>query len=65
MNKKKDFPISEAAVTVDTRQLQQLLNTGRGTATKIGEQAGAKITVGKCVLWDIRKIKRFLSEISE
>jgi len=33
------------------------------TAVKIGEAAGAKIQIGKRVLWNIGKVKKYLDAI--
>lgn len=52
-------------LTVDTAGLQSLLSAGRATAVEIGTAAGAKITVGRRVLWNVLKIQKYLDEISE
>ena len=52
-------------LTVDTAGLKNLLNAGHQTAVEIGTAAGAKITVGRRVLWNISKIQKYLDEISE
>ena len=41
------------------------LFTGIKTATEIGTAAGAKIYVGRRVLWNVAKIRKYLDEISE
>lgn len=55
----------KAHLTVDTEQLQELLNCGRKTAVEIGIAAEARITVGRRVLWNVRRIERYLDTISE
>lgn len=50
---------------VDTEALQALLMSGRKTATEIGMAAGARIKVGRRVLWNMEKIKKYLNDISE
>ena len=52
-------------LTVDTAGLQSLLSAGYPTAVEIGTAAGAKITVGRRVLWNVSKIQKYLDEISE
>lgn len=52
-------------LTVDTAGLQSLLSAGYPTAVEIGMAAGAKITVGRRVLWNVSKIQKYLDEISE
>lgn len=45
---------------VDTEMLQVLLSCGHKTATEIGENAEAKLYVGKRVLWSTEKIKEYV-----
>lgn len=52
-------------LTVDTAGLMQLMHAGIKTATEIGVAAGAKIYVGRRVLWNVSKIKKYLDDISE
>ena len=52
------------SLTVDTVGLQELLNAGIKTSTEIGVAAGAKIYVGRRVLWNVSKIKAYLDKIS-
>lgn len=65
MNKKSEMVVSCNSLTVDTTGLQELLNAGIKTATEIGVAAGAKIYVGRRVLWNVSKIKKYLDDISE
>lgn len=48
-------------VTVSTDRLAELLDCGKVTAKKIGEQANAKIQIGRRVLWNMDKIKAYLN----
>ena len=56
--------VSVNNLAVDTAGLQSLLSAGYPTAVEIGA-AGAKIHVGKRVLWNVSKVKKYLDEISE
>lgn len=51
-------------ITVDTAGLQSLLGCGRATAVEIGKQAGAKITLGKRVLWSVQKVQAYTQNIA-
>lgn len=51
--------------SVDTKELQEMLSCGRVTALQIGNNAGARIQIGKRVLWNVRKINDYLDSISE
>lgn len=49
------------SITVSTESLSRLLDCGRSTAVKIGEAADAKVRVGRRVLWNSNKIRKYLS----
>lgn len=51
--------------SVDTNELQEMLSCGRVTAIQIGTNAGARIQVGRRVLWNVRKVNVYLDSISE
>ena len=65
MRKTTQFGTSPKSLTVDTPRLMELLQCGRATAVQIGNEAEAKITIGRRVLWNISKIREYLDEISE
>lgn len=48
-------------ITVSTDRLAELLDCGKSTARNIGEKADAKIKIGRRTLWNIEKIKAYLS----
>ena len=52
-------------LAVDTGELSAMLCCGRDTAVKIGSEAGARIKIGKRVLWNVAKVQAFLDEIAE
>lgn len=64
MNRTSITGISSDDLTVDTAKLQSLLNCGRQSAVEIGIAAGARICVGRRVLWNVAKIRKYLDEIS-
>ena len=65
MRKTIESIYNENSLAVDTVGLQEILGSGRKTAVNIGTAAGAKIYVGRRVLWNVGKIKKYLDEISE
>ena len=66
MRKTRDSAISlENKKTVDTIGLQSMLSCGRVSAVEIGTAAGARITVGRRVLWNVGKVQQYLDSISE
>lgn len=52
-------------LAVNTPMLMKMLNCGKPTAVKIGTEAGAKIVIGRKILWNPRIIRRYLDDISE
>ncbi len=65
MRKTTEGIYNKNSLTVDTAGLQEILGSGRRTAVNIGMAAGAKITVGRRVLWNVSKIQKYLDEIAE
>ena len=51
-------------IAVNTKELQAMLGCGRKTAVDIGEQAGAKIQIGRRVLWNPIIVKEYIAQIS-
>lgn len=51
------------SICVTTETLAECLDCGKHTAIKIGTDAGAKIKIGRRVLWDIAKIKHYLDRM--
>lgn len=51
-------------ICVTITELCSLLSCGRKTANDIAEKAGARIYVGKRVLFSVEKIKQFVNQES-
>lgn len=56
---------TDKRVTVNTETLAGLFDCGRATAVKIGDAAGARITFGRRVLWNMDKVREYLAEVSK
>ena len=65
MRQTNSSSVSFNDLTVDTAGLQELTHAGFKTATAIGVAEGATIYVGRRVLWNVEKIRRYLETISE
>lgn len=52
-------------MAVDTKTLQVMVGAGRKSAVEIGTAAGAKIQIGRRILWNTRKVQRYLDAMSE
>lgn len=64
MRKRSEETITQK-LAVSTPELQTMLSCGRDTAVKVGTEAGARIQLGKRVIWNVEKIQAHLREISE
>ena len=64
MNKTK-VSVSEYLIAVDVEQLSAMLSCGHATARKIAEQAHAKITIGRRVLYSVEKVQNYLDSLAE
>lgn len=52
-------------LTVDIEKLSAMLSCGHATARKIGEQAGARVVLGRRVLYSVEKIRRYIDCLAE
>ena len=52
-------------ITVDVRTLAAMLSCGVTTARKVGEQAGARIQIGRRVLYSVDAVKKYLKCLEE
>lgn len=55
----------KAPIAVDADGLQEILSCGYATAVKIGTDAGARIKIGRRVIWNVKKIQEYLDRVSE
>lgn len=51
-------------ILIDTNELQSLLSCGRYSAVKIGMDAEARVEVGRRVLWNRKKIEKYVNDIT-
>lgn len=51
-------------IAVTTETLQSLLDCGRQTAVQIGSHAGAKIVLGRRVLWSVSLVRKYIDSIA-
>ena len=56
---------SSTLLTVNTSTLMKMLNCGKPTAVKLGTAAGAKIVIGRKILWKVNIIRQYLNSIAE
>ena len=63
MNKREKNEICEP-MTVDITSLMSMLNVGKSTATKIGDEANAVIKVGRRKLFNVQRIREYMNSIT-
>lgn len=49
---------------MDTEELRAYTNLGRNNAMKLGEDIGAKVQIGRRVLWDRVKVDQYLNSLT-
>ena len=52
-------------IAVDIEKLSAILSCGCATARKMGEQAEARIFIGRRVLYSVNKVQKYLDSIAE
>lgn len=55
----------DTILSVDIEGLAAMLSCGQATARKIGEDAGARIYIGRRVLYSVSRIQKYLDTIAE
>lgn len=64
MNQRTISAVSTSSRLMDTEELRAYTNLGRNNAMKLGEEIGAKVKIGKRVLWDRAKIDKYFDELT-
>jgi hypothetical protein len=60
----KREPVNGSTRLLDTDELRDYTNLGRNSAMKLGEEIGAKVVIGKRVLWDRIKLDQYFNELT-
>ena len=48
---------------MDTEELRAYTTLGRNNAMKLGEEIGAKVQIGRRVLWDRKKVDKYFDSL--
>ena len=56
---------TDVKIAVDIDGLAAMLSCGHATARKIGEQAGARIVIGRRVLYMVDKVYKYLDALAD
>lgn len=51
-----------AKLLINTKELEEMLSVSRKTAIKIGNQANARVQIGRSVRWIVSNIEAYLKE---
>ncbi|OIZ62711.1 hypothetical protein BLA28_20160 [Eisenbergiella tayi] len=62
--RKTKFECAENPIMVNVEQLQARLNCGYKTAVQIGQEAKARVYVGRRVWYNINKVESYLEKIA-
>ncbi len=65
MRKTKKQECKAPKLLVDTEELKQMLCAGRAVTVRIGTDAEAKVQSGRRVLWNVKKVQKYIDMISE
>lgn len=65
MKDTKSYEEQSEVLLVSTKQLCKMLSLGETLAAEVGTAAKAKVQVGSRVCWNIKKIERYIDDISK
>ena len=64
MRNRTSIPITGESRLMDTEELRVYTNLGRNNAMKLGEEIGAKVRIGRRVLWDRVKVDQYINSLT-
>ena len=64
MKNRTSIPITGESRLMDTEELRAYTKLGRNNAMKIGQQIGAKVQIGRRVLWDRVKVDQYFNSLT-
>lgn len=50
---------------ISTPELMKVIGCGRANAVKFGDEAGARVRIGKLLRWNVAKIQKYMDEIAD
>lgn len=63
--RKADVQKSDVKLAVCAESLASMLDCGRATAVKIGTEAGARVQVGRRILFKVDRVEKYLEGLLE
>lgn len=64
MRNRTGTAVDRGSRLMDTEELRAYTNLGRNNAMKLGEEIGAKVQIGRRVLWDRVKIDQYFNSLT-
>lgn len=64
MRKRLSTSMTNDSRLMDTEELRAYTNLGRNNAMKLGDEIGARVQIGKRVLWDRVKIDQYFNSLT-
>lgn len=64
MKNRTSITIMGESRLMDTEELRAYTNLGRNSAMKLGEEIGAKVRIGRRVLWDRVKVDQYFNSLT-
>ena len=64
MRNRTSIPITGESRLMDKEELRVYTNLGRNNAMKLGEEIGAKVRIGRRVLWDRVKVDQYFNSLT-
>lgn len=64
MKERKTIANAGESRLMDTDELRAYTNLGRNSAMKLCEEIGAKVKIGRRVLWDRRKVDEYFNSLT-
>ena len=62
---KRSYRSTETKLFTDAQGLAAMLDVGRITADRIGRESGARVQYGRCVRYDVVKVKAYLDGLAD
>ncbi len=64
MRSRKIIASANETRLMDTEELRAYTNLGRNNAMKLGDEIGARVQIGRRVLWDRVKIDQYFNDLT-
>ena len=64
MRSRKKAVVNSTSRLMDTEELREYTKLGRNSAMQLGEEVGAKVKIGRRVLWDKAKMDQYFDRLT-